>query len=374
MNDNDYISQIQQEYDKINCRWLQLHRKIVLCSAIVSLAMEIIMFFLLTSMDGGITASPVVYLAKYIFAPCALNIIFLILIYLSTRNQITPMRVREYVVSLCFVAICCSLFFIHNIFSALYLLFAIPIMMTTVYGNYLLTTVTAAASLLSLTAGELWITWDPDKVSILSNEDAFVNFLISIIILTGFYSASLVVIHFERQKNQASIIKELERYQMHQELLTDHLTGLYNRTALQEAFNDLETKKLLDTCCLVMVDIDNFKTVNDTLGHLKGDECLIAFSSILQEHSAPHPVYRFGGDEICILFQGISLDQTLAICRECSQSLEDYCAHTLAGLPISASFGVACGRPDLSLYELLKNADTALYESKKQKGSISVYQ
>lgn len=60
--------------------------------------------------------------------------------------------------------------------------------------------------------------------------------------------------------------------------------------------------------------------------------------------------------------------------RESNQSLEDYCAQTLAGLPISASFGVACGRPDLSLYELLKNADTALYESKKQKGSISVYQ
>lgn len=131
------------------------------------------------------------------------------------------MRVREYVVSLCFVAICFSLFFIHNIFSALYLLFAIPIMMTTVYGNYLLTTITAAASLLALTAGELWITWDPDKVSVLNSEDAFVNFLISIIILTGFYSASLVVIHFERQKNQASITKELERYQMHQELLTD---------------------------------------------------------------------------------------------------------------------------------------------------------
>ena len=80
---------------------------------------------------------------------------------------------------MCLIAICFILFSAHNIFTALYMLFGIPIMLTTVYGDYRLTTAAAVISMAAEVAGELLIFWDPDKVSILMDSMEVINFLIS---------------------------------------------------------------------------------------------------------------------------------------------------------------------------------------------------
>jgi diguanylate cyclase len=93
---------------------------------------------------------------------------------------------------------------------------------------------------------------------------------------------------------------------------------------------------------LAMIDLDFFKKVNDSLGHVKGDECLQEIGKILKKHSSKSITpFRFGGDEFCILFEEISLEEVLQICDTLRQQISEYTT-------------------DMFAEDLLQNADTAL--------------
>ena len=141
-------------------------------------------------------------------------------------------------VSLMMAFISFVVFSSHNIFSALYLIFAIPVMMTVVYSSYLLTTLTAAACFIGMILGEFFVTWDPNKVSILTNEMSMINFGISLVVIIVFYTACLFIIRFEKEKNTASIKKEMERFRLKEEVLRDSLTGMLNKKRFLRHWNN----------------------------------------------------------------------------------------------------------------------------------------
>lgn len=149
---------------------------------------------------------------------------------------------------------------------------------------------------------------------------------------------------------------------------TDGLTELYNRTAIE-----VKIKQLLETagdspCALVMVDVDDLKIINDSLGHLQGDRAIRSFADILRSHFGPDAlVGRMGGDEFLVFFRAAvdaaTLSETLQALVEKLSALrvgegEDY--------PIHGSIGAAIGRTGRDTFEALyKQADTALYDVKR---------
>ena len=367
---NRHIVQIREEYAKIEDQWMEIHKKINLCSAVVSFAIELVMFFVLFRIDV-VTATVPVYVLNYMFVPTALNFMVVGVMYFLFYRYRENRVLKRYVVSLCLIAICFILFSVHNIFSALYILFAIPIMLTTVYGDYQLTTTTALSGMAAEVAGELLVFWDPNKVSILMDSMEVINFLISLVILIAVYAGALVIIYYERQKNEASIKKELERYRLQLELLKDNLTSLYNRAALQEQLQVME--KSSDSFVFVMIDVDDFKQINDTMGHVSGDTVLKKMADVLTKYSKDHPAFRFGGDEFCILFKNETAEQAVEICRKIQAELKRIT--DLEGIGgVTASFGIACYEEGLPAESLVEHADKALYESKKNKGSITIYE
>jgi diguanylate cyclase (GGDEF)-like protein len=198
-----------------------------------------------------------------------------------------------------------------------------------------------------------------------------INFLISLVILIAVYAGALVIIYYERQKNEASIKKELERYRLQLELLKDNLTSLYNRAALQEQLQVME--KSSDSFVFVMIDVDDFKQINDTMGHVSGDTVLKKMADVLTKYSKDHPAFRFGGDEFCILFKNETAEQAVEICRKIQAELKRIT--DLEGIGgVTASFGIACYEEGLPAESLVEHADKALYESKKNKGSITIYE
>lgn len=362
---NTYIRTIEFEYEKINRHWLDIHTAISTGLAIASFLLEVILFFILGNLNL-ISATIPVYILKYLVIPTGMNLLILLVIFLTRKKFPNRRALQAYTVSLGLVAICFVLFTIHSIFPSLYLLFTIPLMFSCLYGNYMLTTVTAAAAITGRIVGDLVIVWDADRV-LYTLEEGYseVNFAISILILIGFYISCLTLIYFEKKKNQATVRKEIERVQYRHGMLIDQLTSLYNRTALDEVLSNLSGNDEGLICA--MLDIDHFKEVNDTLGHLAGDDYLKKFADILRSVCAQHLIFRFGGDEFMILFTGISLDEAERLCRhiykDSARILEPgRIRHTAA-----ASYGLAVYQVGQSADELLGAADAALYKHKKKR-------
>ena len=147
----------------------------------------------------------------------------------------------------------------------------------------------------------------------------------------------------------------------------DPLTKTYNRLAAVEKINEILSSNQRQACAFYIIDLDNFKAVNDTLGHMMGDRALIEVAEIIQRHvRAQDIVCRLGGDEFVVFLVDIpkrviarnveSLIRKLTITYEADGKSETF----------SASVGIAivpdAGTDFQTLYE---KADKALYQVKK---------
>lgn len=148
----------------------------------------------------------------------------------------------------------------------------------------------------------------------------------------------------------------------------DGLTDLLNYTAFHE---HLEQQKHFPTICAL--DLDHFKQINDTYGHLEGNEALRYFANFLRENCRRYfgqscKIYRFGGEEFCVLIE----EEVLQTCWEFFNELETKLQQTpfmtedKQAIKLSFSCGIAHATATHAVQEALHQADMALYNAKKQ--------
>ncbi|WP_455216807.1 GGDEF domain-containing protein, partial [Kaarinaea lacus] len=115
--------------------------------------------------------------------------------------------------------------------------------------------------------------------------------------------------------------------------------------------------------CL-MIDIDHFKSINDTYGHITGDHVLAAMGDILRQTYPDDMVVRFGGEEFCILARCYSREDIL---KKAEQLRIDVANLNPAGVNVTISIGLAGtdDHPDLPVNEFIRQADLALYYAKE---------
>lgn len=372
MSDELNIIEIENEYKRIDGEWLRLHFQTFIGLVGFVFLIECIIGLLLYN-TGQIDIAIPIYIIKYLLSPLMLNVFFVVIGHLTINSSSLTQGFKVYIVSLLFAAVCFVIFSVHIIFTSIYLIFTIPILFTIVYGDYLLTTVTALCSIFAKIYSEFFVKWDSDKLSILESDIKIANFIISLCFLCAFYAVCIVVIRFERGKNAVSIQKELERYILQQRLQKDELTEINNRTALRNAFQSMEDDISRSTYIFVMIDIDNFKMLNDTLGHAKGDLILAQFGRSLKLNCTDSTPFRFGGDEFCIIFKNQALKIVVETCERIQKDFKKIVAVNDVNLLITLSFGIAHYLQEMTSTQLLKNADTALYCAKKVKNAIRIY-
>jgi diguanylate cyclase (GGDEF)-like protein len=147
---------------------------------------------------------------------------------------------------------------------------------------------------------------------------------------------------------------------------TDELTKLANRKKLLEEIEvEIERFKRHNVpFSVIMIDIDFFKKVNDTFGHLTGDRVLQSFAQILKRNIRPFDIAgRFGGEEFVVVVSGAGIEEAKRVAERLRKKVEEYVFEGVG--KITASFGVAEYKPGMSVEDLLKSADSALYKAKK---------
>lgn len=368
-----HIEEIRDEYKKIDEKWLHLHFKAFFWLVIFVVIVECLMSVVLYRV-GEIHSSLPRYLFKYLFAPFLFNMVFIIIDYTALYIMRLSLGMRIYIVSMMGVFNCFVIYSVHIMFSNLYFIFVIPILLTMVYANLKLTGITAAVSIVSVVISEMFIEWDSEKINIFENSDRLINFMVSLCVLVALSAVCLLVLRFEKKKNEASIQKEMERYKLKQKINTDALTKIQNRAALQAAFKGMERDMSGNRYIFSLLDLDCFKELNDSLGHIAGDSCLQGFGAILQENCGDATPFRYGGDEFCILFCNNTMEEAVEVCRRIQEELRRLELDTHSEMVLTASFGLCRYSRQMDTSVLLANADKALYVAKEKRNAIRVYE
>jgi diguanylate cyclase len=151
---------------------------------------------------------------------------------------------------------------------------------------------------------------------------------------------------------------------------TDPLTGVATRRAMYARLEQEQqrSKRSGQPSSIVMVDVDRFKEVNDTYGHVAGDKVLQAFAHYLLDHLRPYDqVYRYGGEEFILLLPNATTEQTKRIIERVRRGLMNQRTRTGNGnvIQITASFGITQLIYDVSTKTAIEYADRAMYEAKR---------
>lgn len=153
----------------------------------------------------------------------------------------------------------------------------------------------------------------------------------------------------------------------------DGLTGILNRRTFDRYLTDLISRNTVtrQKVALLLVDIDDFKRINDAYGHLTGDSVLVAMVKKFRQSVRGEDVLaRFGGEEFAIVLPGASLRNALKKGRQICEAIAST-RYVLQGLPtreelaLTVSIGVSCCRADDTVASLIDRADKALYLAKR---------
>jgi diguanylate cyclase (GGDEF)-like protein len=161
------------------------------------------------------------------------------------------------------------------------------------------------------------------------------------------------------------LVADLRRLSRH-----DDLTGLLNRRTLEEALTAQaqRSRRSAEPFCVLMLDVDHFKSINDRFGHAVGDQVLKHLSALLLCHVREvDRVGRFGGEEFVVLLPGLGLAAALPLAERLRHAIAaEPLAHADAAIALSASIGIAeWGGAHEETSRLVVRADAALYEAKR---------
>jgi diguanylate cyclase (GGDEF)-like protein len=178
----------------------------------------------------------------------------------------------------------------------------------------------------------------------------------------------------QRLRNTSEFLSDMVRWgeTARKRAITDELTGAYNRRYLDEALTDQfeSSKRDGSPFTLIMIDLDFFRDINESYGHAKGDEVILAVVQVFRSRLRKSDILaRYGGDEFSVIMPNTTLEKAKviaeAICRDVRQ------LEILKGMPdsiqkVTTSQGLSCYPENAdSLEALRESADQALYKAKE---------
>jgi diguanylate cyclase len=195
---------------------------------------------------------------------------------------------------------------------------------------------------------------DPTLVSLMAQ-----NYLAGAMVLCFLYVLARYRDNVQRLSLQYEMLEQIA--------FLDALTGLPNRRRMYDtAAQQLELTRRYDTpFCVALLDIDHFKRINDTFGHLKGDEILQQVAGVLRsDFRSVDQLGRWGGEEFLVVLPQTHLTEAVAAAERSRRAVETLVK--VEGQSVTLSCGVAHHQPGDDITSFLQRADDALYEAKKQ--------
>ena len=172
----------------------------------------------------------------------------------------------------------------------------------------------------------------------------------------------------ELEEKVKSLQQELDK--VYKELLIDSLTKAYNKKALEKDLSEIlkETDQKKLDLVIAVIDFDDFKSINDTYGHLVGDFVLIKLVEIIKRIiTSKYKLYRFGGDEFVLVLDKTNLEEAELILERMVNKIDrTNLKYGQQLIEITISVGATGHKKGDTMDSILERADEALYEAKKE--------
>ena len=159
-------------------------------------------------------------------------------------------------------------------------------------------------------------------------------------------------------------VLEVKDRAVKRDAMKDSLTGIFNRSYAERQINSYLRKKQQGAC--FMLDLDNFKQVNDTMGHAVGDDILICVAAVFREFFGDNSILgRIGGDEFLMMYYGFEREELQGKLESLIDYIHETCNMLCPDIPVTASVGYIVYPDDgINFYSLIDKADKALYTVK----------
>lgn len=182
--------------------------------------------------------------------------------------------------------------------------------------------------------------------------------------------AIFIMYNIKAEMNYSSMLSQ-KAYEM---ALIDPLTHVYNRNML-DTLNAYQ-KQNPQNLSFAMIDIDDFKIINDTFGHQKGDEALSLLGDVIRQNIRTDDIcIRYGGEEFLLAFKNTDDDAALKILDRIKAAFSEHIfVYESIEIGCTISAGLAYGRDQIDINTIISYADNALYQAKRSgKNNITVY-
>lgn len=305
---------------------------LTLCTLIIALT-ELALYFYVKGPDGVLWND---FCVSNFYVPLAINLSVLVALTIIINNPNVKPVIMNYACVIGFVIVCTVVVTAHNDYPVLLAVFVVPVLWSTVFEDKLLcsaTNVLCLIGILQLTVtssiggrtsqiivnaddlardlgvkiadGTKYIDGDMlvDMSRRTNTNTLWLNIILGIVLVTmARLFAHLMLVQLQKKDTMLQT-HEKDNMALEKQLLRDQMTGLYNHTAFYEFLDRCVKMKGDEPLTLAVVDIDDFKKVNDTYGHDNGDEVILTLSKIMQEHcGTDNYVCRYGGEEFAVIF------------------------------------------------------------------------
>lgn len=199
--------------------------------------------------------------------------------------------------------------------------------------------------------------------------------LLNILFICNSIGAFVIILYVAYVSRASAIIGKEALIKQNEDLLQiadyDQLTGLYNRSCMKKRISQCDSSHSF----LAMGDIDDFKLINDTYGHICGDHILRELAELMRSKLDPNIfICRWGGEEFIFHFHNASDEEAIQQLTEFCQWLKSYTfMYEHHSICVTMTFGICQGRPGLSLDHWINQADQLLYQGKRNGKQMVVF-
>lgn len=351
-------------------KWRKLIYKTNFACMLVVFITEIIMYFIFLK-EGLFLHTIPVYLFRFLLLPTFISLSLILLDVIArhkykTRDVMLNILPVLQLTLLCFMVSC-----VHHVFAVTFCTFSFPIFLSSIFNDRRLTRGITIISVILLTVAQFI---GPD-FNLVYSAYLIPEYFVAVIALLASFLVCTILVKFQDEKNRVIEHVYQSRMEAISQLNLDQKTGLYGVTAYHSYLDQLlNNHPSQHAIAIAMLDIDDFKRVNDTFGHAKGDEVIQCVANLMKNLCDDRffPV-RFGGEEFIILFYDGDWQEYKDLTK---RLLVEFSLHTydFSDTPITISAGLAQWFPNCSGECLFTHADKALYASKATgKNRITTY-
>ena len=347
---------------KLLDKYRQSFVRTLLFTVILVTLMEIGVFVFLTSKGTCQWSVNDIYFKTKVMLPIALNWLFLIITLSAVRSKKISGSAKSRIITFGAMSVSFVVTIIHREYLVMMCSFIFPLIFCTTFNDKKLFDMTATCALVIIVVTSVLI-------CIESGTD--ITTLLNIALTFGFLVVSYLAGHLsiDFAKNSFDLIhRQAQTNEQLQYVLTiDQMTGLYNHktfySELDKSISDFNSKNI--NFCLAIIDIDNFKKVNDTFGHDRGDKVLETLADVIKNNCAEDDIpCRYGGEEFAIIFNHKNVAQAQHFAKRILKSFSAV-KYDFTNEKITFSCGIAPYRENLQRQDFFDTADSGLYVAKE---------